>query len=154
MLDVWSSLALVSQGDCPEQVTGGPSCLVRGSRDHALGVWRFCHRCPDSDVLCSPRTAFSEGRQDPSAGAGPERHAAAVCRVLRRGEPRRGMGTSAGNWGGVSTAKALVIVWRDRMSRCRQVHSNYIITAASWLVLARILSLQTIPSAIAVLIRS
>ena len=71
-----------------------------------------------------------------------------------------------GNWVGISNAKALGIVWRDRTRRnakqkchhynygclCSQVNSNC--TAAAFLlVLARILSLQTIPSAIAVLIR-
>ena len=69
-----------------------------------------------------------------------------------------------GNWVGLSNAKALGIVLRDRTDKnakhhykcsclCSQVHCNC--TAAAFLLVsARILPLQTIPSAIAVLIRT
>ena len=74
-----------------------------------------------------------------------------------------------GTWIGVSNAKALVIVWRDGTSKnskgkmphhyncgclCSQVHGNFTAAPfflACWLI-DWILSLQTIPSAIAVVI--
>ena len=88
-----------------------------------------------------------------------EDYSGGVGAVVRSLPPNPNSEQRAGNWVGITNAKALGIVWRNKTSKtakqkCRiQEHANC--TAAGHLLaLARILSLQTIPSAIAVLIRT